>query len=360
MLRVMSRGKRSRRRAKTRKLGAPPGSLDVVADAASSNVRVIVYDEATLEESIGLDALRRVKKRRVTWIDVVGIGSAEVVQAIGERYGLHPLALEDVVHPHQRPKVEEYPDSLFIVTRTPQERDGALDIEQISMFVGADFVVTFQEREGDAWDPVRDRLRQSKGRVRREGASYLAYALLDATVDAMFPLLEVYDQRLEPLEEAVFKAPTPSLTEEIHEVDRDLLLVRRAILPLREALSRLVRDEHPLVEQHVRLYLRDCQDHLSQMVDMVDAHRDLAKSMNEAHLTSLGYRSNEVMRVLTMIATIFIPLSFIAGVYGMNFDRSSPFNMPELGWWFGYPFSLALMGSVGVGMLFYFRRRGWI
>ncbi|MCA9604571.1 MAG: magnesium/cobalt transporter CorA, partial [Myxococcales bacterium] len=324
------RNLRRRKARETRRIGAVPGSLEILGDADLSNVHVVSYDETALDEGTGLEMLTG-DKRRVTWVDVVGIGSPEVVQAIGERYGLHPLALEDVVHPHQRPKVEEYPESLFIVTRAPRDRDGALDIEQISMFVGAGFVVTFQEREGDAWDPVRERLRQSKGRIRREGASYLAYALLDATVDAMFPLLEVYDARLEPIEEAVFRAPTPGLTEDIHEIDRDLLAVRRAILPLREALSRLVRDEHPLIERDVRLYLRDCQDHLSQMVDMLESQRDLAKALAEGHLTSLGHRSNEVMKVLTIIATIFIPLSFIAGLYGMNFDpHASPWNMPEL------------------------------
>lgn len=350
---------RRRRRKEVRRIGAPPGSLEVLIDAASSNVRWVAYGEGTLREGAGLPPVEPVG--RVTWVDVVGIGSADVVSAIGERYGLHPLALEDVVHPHQRPKVEEYPDSLFIVTRTPRDRDGSLDIEQISMFVGKDFVVTFQEREGDAWEPVRERIRQAKGRVRRESASYLAYALLDATVDAMFPLLEGYDHRLEPIEEAVFRAPTPGLTEDIHEIDRDLMAVRRAILPLREALARLVRDEHPLIDRDVRLYLRDCQDHLSQMLDVLEGQRELARALTEGHLTSLGHRSNEVMKVLTIIATIFIPLSFIAGLYGMNFDREvSPYNMPELGWVYGYPAALGLMALVAFGLLFYFRRRDWI
>ncbi|MCB9598328.1 MAG: magnesium/cobalt transporter CorA [Sandaracinaceae bacterium] len=353
------RQRRRRRRHGATRVGAPPGTLEALAGAESSTVRLVTFDEAALDEATTLESLDAVR-HGVTWVDVVGLGSVDVIQAVGERFGLHALALEDVVHPHQRPKIEEYPDSLYVVIRAPRERDGVLDIEQISMFIGVDFVVTFQEREGDAWDPVRERIRQSKGRVRRMGASYLAYALLDATVDAMFPLLEIYDQRLESAEERVFRSPSPALAEEIHDVDRDLMAVRRAVLPMRESLVRLVRDEHPLIDKDVRIYLRDCLDHLAQMVDLLTGQRDLAKSLSEGHLSSLGHRSNEVMKVLTIIATIFIPLSFIAGLYGMNFDATvSPWNMPELGWTYGYPAALGLMLSVALGMLAYFRRQGW-
>ncbi|MBX3271855.1 MAG: magnesium/cobalt transporter CorA [Sandaracinaceae bacterium] len=356
----MSRFSRRRRAARAgRRIGATPGSLGPVGGAGPSTIRVMRYDATTLEESDRLEGNGR--GRRVTWVDVIGIGSADVVRAIGERYGLHPLALEDVMHPHQRPKIEEYPDCLYVVARVPQEREGALDIEQLSMFIGADFVITFQEREGDAWDPVRERLRQAKGRIRGEGASYLAYALLDACVDAMFPLVEAYDQRLEAFEETVFASPAHELAPAIHSIDRDLTAIRRAVLPLREAVSRLIREELPLIERGVVLYLRDCQDHLSQIVDIVEAQRELVRALREAHSAALELRSGEAMKVLTIIATIFIPLSFIAGVYGMNFDReASPLSMPELGWAYGYPSVLGLMAALALGMLVYFRHRRWL
>ncbi len=292
---------------------------------------------------------------------MVGLGSLELIEQIGREFKLHALALEDALQSGQRAKVESYADSLFIVTRIAREVDDKLDIEQVAMFLGKDFVITFQERAGDCFDPVRERIRAATGRIRKQGASYLAYALLDAAVDAMFPLLEAYDERLEVFDVQAFRSHGTTLMEEIHSVDRALMAVRRAILPLREAIVRLVRDQHPLLDGDVRLYLRDCQDHLTQMVDLLEGQRDLARALREAHLTTLGHRSNEVMKVLTMIATIFIPLSFIAGLYGMNFDTSaSPYNMPELSSPWGYPILIGAMVTLALGMLYYFRRKRWL
>lgn len=343
-----------------RKVGAPPGTLEAPPGAVSTEVRVIRFDEAELEELEGLEHAAPVEGK-ITWVDAVGLGSVDVVRTIGERFGLHPLALEDALSPHQRSKVEDYPSTLFIVVRAARAKNGSLDIEQISTFVGEGFVITIQERAGDAYEPVRDRLRRSLGRVRKRNATYLAYALLDATVDAMFPLLEIYERRLDELDDLVFRSPNPRLAEAIHDVGRELMAIRRSVVPMRESLARVVRHEHPLIDDDVRIYLRDCQDHLLQMVDTLNDQRDLTRSLMEGHLSSLGHRSNEVMKVLTMIATIFIPLSFIAGLYGMNFDpEASPYNMPELHWAFGYPMALGVMFVVVLAMLVYFRRKGWL
>jgi magnesium transporter len=340
-----------------RNRGKPPGTLAAPAGAKASELHVITYDADEVAESQSLDAPRR----SVTWIDVVGLGSLELIEQIGRDFKLHALALEDALQSGQRAKVESYTDSLFIVTRIAREVDDKLDIEQVAMFLGKDFVITFQERAGDCFDPVRERIRAGTGRIRKQGASYLAYALLDAAVDAMFPLLEAYDERLEVFDVQAFRSHDTTVMEEIHAVDRALMAVRRAILPLREAIVRLVRDQHPLLDGDVRLYLRDCQDHLTQMVDLLEGQRDLARALREAHLTTLGHRSNEVMKVLTMIATIFIPLSFIAGLYGMNFDTSaSPYNMPELSSPWGYPILIGAMVTLALGMLYYFRRKRWL
>jgi len=362
----MASGKSKRRRKirarkMTPQIGAPPGTLEVPEGATDTKVHIITYDAEELEEHDGFAALENAPRKKVTWVDVVGLGSVQAVRAIGEKYSLHPLALEDVMHTRQRPKVEEYRSNLFVVMRATREEDGTMDIEQISMFVGDGFVITFQERAGDAYEPVRERLRQKKGMIRDRNASYLAYALIDATVDAMFPFLELYEHQLDALDARVFRAPSPDLAEEIHDLSRALMTVRRTVLPTREALMRLVRDRYPQFDDDEKLYLRDCLDHLDQLVDLLTGQRDLAEALANAHLSGLGHRSNEVMKVLTMTATIFIPLSFICGLYGMNFDPdASPYNMPELGWAYGYPTILLVMLSVGVGMLAFFRRKGWL
>jgi len=361
---MATRKRRVRRRKAHRQLGAPPGTLTAPPDASATTVRTIAYGPKKLVDEEGLRARA---SEPVRWVDVQGLADVARIVSIGEELEVHPLALEDVLAPHQRPKVEEYPAGLFIVTRVVRSVADAsapggvgVDVEQIAMFVGEGFVATFQEREGDSFEPVRERIRASRGRIRTQGAAYLAYALLDAAVDGMFPVLEAFEERLQELEEEIFDDPTPALSEDIHDLKGEVMRVRRAVLPMREALQRLMRDPHPLIDDDLRMYLRDCHDHLAQMVDLLEAQRELATSLKEAHLTSLGHRSNEVMKVLTMIATIFIPLSFIAGLYGMNFDTSSPMNMPELSLRWGYPAVVGLMVSIGVAMLVYFRRKRWL
>lgn len=353
-------GRKKKRRTRPERVGAPPGTLSVPEDAVASKVRVTRYDATSITEREGVDNIDQGPKG-VVWVDVVGLGSLDVLTKVSDRFGLHPLAMEDVVSTHQRAKAEDYPKTLFVVLRAIREVDKEADLEQMSFFIGEGFVVTFQEREGDAFEPVRERLRAGKGRIRTQGATYLAYALLDATIDAMFPLLETYGDRIEALERDVFHDPRPDLAESIHALKNEVMRLRRTVLPLREALSRLMRLDNPLVDEDVRLYLRDCLDHLTQMVELLESQREMATTLVDAHLSSLGHRSNEVMKVLTMVATIFIPLSFLAGIYGMNFDASaSPYNMPELGFAYGYPTLIAVMLAVACGMLVYFRRKDWL
>ncbi len=343
-------------------VGAAPGTLISHPDAEPPVLRAIGYGPDTLEEveitsPADLAALRG--RWPTLWIDATGVGDAEAVAAIGEVFGLHRLALEDVVNVHQRPKVEEYPESLFAVARmaTLGER---VDTEQVSLFLGADWVVTFQEREGDVWEPVRERLRAGRGRIRAAGSDYLFYAILDAVVDGYYPVLEEFGARLEFLEEEVIDDPREELVGVIHGARRDALALRQSVWPMREAMGQLYRDEFALVSPETRIYLRDAYDHAIQVIDLLENYREMASALLDVYLSSVSHRMNEVMKVLTIIATIFIPLTFIAGIYGMNFDpAASPWNMPELAWYWGYPAVWAVMLVIAGGLVLFFKRKGW-
>lgn len=366
MAKRKTRPKRARRRKSTRgPIGAGPGHIAPPPEALPSALSVLAYDGDSIEErqlSDGSALGPMLAKHEVTWVDVAGLADADLIRAVGKVFDLHALALEDVVHTHQRPKVEEYPSSLYLAVRIPhRHEDGALELEQISLFLGERFVVTFQEREGDCFEPVRERLRRARGKLRRLGPDYLAYALLDAVVDAFFPHVEAYGDRLDELQDRILSRPDEALVHEIHIIKRDLLAIRRTVWPLRDAINALLRDEHDVIKDETRLYLRDVYDHTVQLVELTEMHREVASGLLEIYLSSVSNRMNEVMKVLTIIATIFIPLSFVASVYGMNFDpEASPLNMPELGWRYGYPFALGLMGAIAAALLFFFRRRGWI
>jgi len=342
---------------------APPGTLIEPEGAPEPVVSVVAYDqtrlvERTLRDPDELPALLR--EYQVVWVNVNGLGDAALMHQLGEIFGLHSLALEDVLNTRHRPKAEAYDDNLFVVTRMAQIRGDALDVEQVSLFLGKRFVVSFQERPGDCFAPVRERIRKGGTRVRFMGADYLAYALIDAIVDAYFPVLEHYSERLNDAEDAVVADPENHTVEHIHALKRDFQVLRHGIWPFREALRDL-SDEMPFIREETKLFLRDCHDHVIQIVDILETFRERAAGLNDLYLSSLSNRMNEVMKVLTIIATIFIPLSFIAGVYGMNFNpQVSPLNMPELQWYLGYPFALGIMALVAVGLLYYFRRKGWI
>lgn len=372
------------RSARTRKHrpppGSPPGTLATDPGAPPPPVRVIAFGpdrfeekaEATLEE-----AAKALGKFPVTWVDIDGVGHEETLTAVARLIGLHPLALADVADTHQRPKVEDYGSYLFIVLRLPHSSptgapaapgpgaagDEPLQTEQVSMVLSANAVITFQEeaRPGDCFAPVRHRLRTASGQIRSLGADYLAYALIDAVIDAYFPLLERVGERLDTLESESLQNPEPALIQDLHRVRRDLLTVRRATWPLRDALSGLVRDQTRLVGAETRVFLRDCYDHTVQILDLVESYREIGSALMEVHFTTISNRLNETIRVLTIISTLFIPLTFIVGVYGMNFNPAAgPLNMPELDWPYGYVAVWLVMITVAAVMLWAFRRRGWI
>jgi magnesium transporter len=362
----MAKSRQSRRR-KTRfsrrsKPGDLPGLVQPDPEAPPPIVHVIAYGPDQFVEQRVTDCTqvqKLINKAPVTWVNVEGLGNANTIRSIGELFHLHPLALEDVANTHQRPKAEPYQNCLFIVARMTQLNE-RLETEQISLFLGPNFVITFLEDPGDAFDPVRLHLRNSQGRLRCSGAGYLAYALLDAVVDGYFPVVEEYGERLDALEDEVVSDPSRSTIAWAHQVKRDLRTLRRAIWPLRETLNALARDQHELIDNETRVYLRDCYDHTVQIIDIVETYRELDADLTDLYLSSLSNRLNEVMKVLTIIATIFMPLSFIASVYGMNFNTASPYNMPELNWRFGYVYVWLLMILSAVGMYVFFRWMRWV
>lgn len=354
---------RSPRRRRHAAPGTAPGLLTADPGAHPSRFRVLAYGPDAVEEgdNIAPAALADLRARfPMVWVDVDGLQDIEAIRSLGQVFDLHGLALEDVVNVHQRPKAEDYADSLFVVLRMPATGPH-VETEQMSIFIGDGFVVTFQERPGDWFEPVRQRLRDPRARVRQRGGDYLAYALIDAVVDAFFPLLEDLGERLEDLEQEIMEDPRQEHVPRIHGLRRDLLTVRRAAWPMRELLNGLLRDPHPHIDEGTRVFLRDCYDHTVQIMDVVDTSREMVAGLIDMHLSAVNNRMNEIMKVLTVIATIFIPLSFIASLYGMNFDTAvSPWNMPELHWTFGYPFALSLMIATAGGLLWFFRRRGWL
>ena len=356
---------RLRRLRKTRRgtPGASPGTLVPDPHAVRPKIRLIAYGPDTLDEHDvadieGLEAL--LGRAPVTWVNVDGLADLDLIRHLGSVFELHPLALEDVVNTHQRPKVDEYEKNLMIVTRMPPVV-GEHPTEQLSIFLGSNFVLTFQERPGDCFEPVRGRIRQGRGSIRGGGVDYLTYALLDAVVDGYFPALEKYSDILEDLEVRALECPDMAVAGRIHAIKRELLEFKHAIWPQRDLFNALIRDPTGLVTDKTRVYLRDCYDHTVQLMDLTETHRETASGLLDTYHSSIGTRMNEIMKMLTIIATIFIPLSFIAGVYGMNFNPDkSPWNMPELDWYFGYPFALGLMAAVAIGLVVYFVRKGWI
>ncbi|HSH42119.1 MAG TPA: magnesium/cobalt transporter CorA [Arenicellales bacterium] len=340
-----------------------PGTLVEPEGAPAPVMTVTAYDRSDLvEETLEKpeDVAAYLKKYEVVWVNVDGLGDVELLERLGVSLGLHALALEDVLNTRHRPKVEVYDDNLFVVTRMARIRGEALDIEQVSLFLGKRLVVSFQERPGDCFDPVRERIRKGGTRLRFLGADYLAYALIDAIVDAYFPVLEHYSECLNEAEDRIVADPENHTVERIHELKRDFQVLRHGVWPFREVL-RDMSDELPYIREETKLFLRDCHDHVIQVVDILETYRERAAGLTDLYMSSLSNRLNEVMKVLTIIATIFIPLSFVAGLYGMNFDPdASPLNMPELRWYLGYPFALAMMALVAIGLLYYFRRKGWI
>ncbi|WP_310484224.1 magnesium/cobalt transporter CorA [Chamaesiphon sp. VAR_48_metabat_403] len=346
--------------------GTMPGHLHLSADAPPAELVLIDYDcnsstRATISEPAKIKEY--LKTHTVSWIDVLGLGNMATWDALSSIFNLHQMLVEDVVNVPQRPKIEHYQDQVLIIaimvvlnpTRTGFSK------EQVSLVLGKNYLLTIQEEpEEDCFHGVRQRIEIDRGIIRKQGADYLAYCLLDAIVDGFFPVLEYYGELIEDLESEVMIRPNRSTLEKIYKVRRELLTIRRAIWPQRDAINSLIRDGSDLISSEVQVYLRDCYDHTVQVMDMVETYRELATGLMDVYLSAVSNKMNEIMKSLTVVSVIFIPLTFIAGVYGMNFDGSkSPLNMPELGWYWGYPLCLALMVITAASLIFFFWKRGW-
>ncbi len=339
--------------------GAQPGTLMINGVSQEPRIRVMRFTPEEVEEHdvADVDALgNELAQPGVIWVDVQGLGNEGVLRKVGETFGLHPLALEDAVNVPQRPKVEVFDAHTMVVMRAARVAGVPLvEDEQITIFVSERWVLAIQERHGDVFDPVRERIRRGGPVFRSSGAGYLAYALLDAGIDGYYPILEQFGEELEELEDAVLARPRAEHLRRIHRIKRELTLVRRASWALREVLNTIIRDELSPFGERLRVHLRDCYDHCVQIMDVVESYRELAGGLMDAYLSSVGNRQNEVMKTLTIMASIFIPLSFVAGLYGMNFEY-----MPELHVRWAYPAVLVVMGVVALGLLWYFWRRGWL
>ncbi|MBE9117846.1 magnesium/cobalt transporter CorA [Lusitaniella coriacea LEGE 07157] len=340
--------------------GSEPGTLSIDEDATPSQIVLIDYTEEKVTRKLNLtpdDCLTYLETDSVSWIDIQGLGSEPILRDMGRVCHLHPLLLEDVVNVPQRPKVQDYNEHLLITVQmvmpTPDE-EGFIS-EQVGFVLGEHYLLTFQEEpEQDCFNPVRDRIRANKGKVRKTGADYLAYVLIDAIIDNFFPVLEDYGERVELLEDEVVTHPTRHTLEQIYDVRRELLALRRSIWPLRNVINTLIRDNNALINNDVQLYFRDCYDHVIQLLDIVETYRELASGLMDVYLSSISNKMNEIVNFLTVISTIFIPLTFIAGVYGMNFK-----NMPELDWQWGYFACWGVMIVIALSLLLLFWKRGW-
>jgi magnesium transporter len=349
------------RTTESQKAGLPPGSL-VFLGEKSENTRLSVIDYdmermetrdlTSVEEAFPFKATPT-----VTWLNITGLQDVDILQKIGQEYHLHPLIIEDILNTGQRPKAEIFDTYIFLVFKMVRfkEDNGELDIEQVSMVLGENFVITFQEKKGDVLDPLRKRIAEGMGRIRKAGPDYLAYAIADIIVDQYFAVLEALGEAAEQLEEAVISNPEQRLVADLYRMKRHFMKLRRSIWPLREELSSLIREEHQLIHKDTIPFLRDLYDHTIRIIDTVEALRDMVTGLLDVYLSSLSNRMNEVMKVLTIIATIFIPLTFIAGVYGMNFQY-----MPELKIWWAYPIVWIVFLVVAAGMVAYFRSKKWL
>jgi magnesium transporter len=347
--------------------GTLPGTIIINDNAEFPQIFLIDYNQDNCirkQLETPEECIEYLDMESVSWVDVQGVGNQDILQRIGQVFDLHPLVLEDVVNMVERPKIEDYEDQLLIIAHmvVPKEKTFGFYGEQVSLVLGKNYLLTVQEEaEHDCFEGVRARIEKCKGIIRREGADYLAYALLDSIIDGFFPVLERYGEQIEDLEEEVIVEPTQKTLQKIHKIRRELLQLRRAIWPQRDVINSLIRDGSGLISEEVRIYLRDCYDHAVQVMDMVETYRELASGLMEVYLSAVSNKMNEIMKLLTIVSSIFIPLTFVAGVYGMNFNHEkSPYNMPELNWYWGYPMCLAVMAAIACILLVFFWRKGWL
>ncbi|HVJ66867.1 MAG TPA: magnesium/cobalt transporter CorA [Caulifigura sp.] len=343
--------------------GAAPGSLRISRDAYPPKIEFYGCDDgqctAVVDAKVD-DLADLVARHQRCWINVDGLGEEATLRRLAELFHIHPLALEDVVNVHQRAKVEEYPEHLFIVLRMVWLGEEDLYTEQLSMVIRDNVILTFQERPGDCLDPVRNRLKDSRSSLRKLPLDHLAHAILDAIVDGYYPIIERFGEWIENAEDRIPHARSRAVITDIHGLRQELLFLRRCVWPLRETMNVLLRDQFRFFTHETRLHLRDTYDHTVQLMDVVDTYRELCADLRDFYYAVMSQRTNEVMKVLTIVATLFMPLSFIVGLYGMNFDTSYPLNMPELHWRYGYIYSLVLMALTAGGLIWFFARRGWL
>lgn len=343
-------------------MGLPPGALVHIGEKRlkETSISIIDYDQAQFQEKELekiIECLPFKDKPTVTWINIEGIHELQVIEEIGEHFNIHPLVLEDILNTGHRPKVEDFGDYIFIILKMLRcdEKDNEIEAEQLSIVLGSNFVISFRESGGDVFDPIRERIRDAKGRLRKTGADYLAYCIVDAVVDGYFMILEKLGEDIDSLEEESVTEPTQETLRRIHTLKREMVFLRKSVWPLRELISTLERGDSSLIHESTGIYFRDVYDHTIQVMDTVESFRDMLSGMHDTYLSNVSNRMNAVMKVLTIIATIFIPLTFVAGIYGMNFKF-----MPELEWRWGYSLVLAVMAVIAVSMVIYFRKRKWL
>lgn len=347
---------------RSKKVGLPPGTPVHVGEKKIGRVRIkiIDYDEAQFQEKEAKtveECFPFKDKLTVTWINIDGIHQVDIIEKIGNHFNIHPLVLEDIVNTGQRPKMEDFVNYIFIVLKMLyyDETESKTKAEQVSIILGSNFVISFQESEGDVFDPIRERIRNDRGRIRKLGADYLAYALIDTIVDNYFIILEKLGEKIEDIEEELVTNPAVETLQTIQSLKKEMIFLRKSVWPLREVISRLERWESPLIDKSLDIYLRDVYDHTIQVIDSIETFRDMLSGLLDIYLSSVSNRMNEIMKVLTIIATIAIPLTVITGIYGMNFQF-----MPELQWQWSYPLVLLAMLTLGILMIRYFRRKKWI
>lgn len=349
-------------KSRSKKLGAPPGSLIYTGDSQdkSTKITLIQYNETQVVEKQSQqidELLRELKEGQKCWLHINGLTDVRLIDTIGRHFKLHPLLLEDVMNPVQRSKLDDYKSNIYLVTHffhydTPK---GCIDDEQFSIVIGANFLITFAENETPILNPIRERLQKPSSNMRLKGPDYLAYTILDCIVDNDFLILETFDQKVQTIEDALFSHATPALLRKIQASKRELALLRKTIWPMREMINHLRRIDSPLVTDSTRIYMDDLYDHVIQAIDTIDSFREVTSEMLDIYISTQNQRMNEVMKVLTVVATIFVPLTFITSLYGMNFE-----HMPELHSPLGYPLLLAFMATITLGMLWFFRRKKWI
>lgn len=358
------------KKMKQNKKGMSPGSLIFTGEKKVDQIKISVFDynaRRVNEINIPTQELSKLRKyksnKNVTWINICGIHNPQVIDEVGNIFGIHPLVLEDILNVEHNPKADEYDNYIFIMTKMINYNNelNRLNIEQVSYILGKNLLITFQEKEGDVFDLIREKIRSNSGRIRKSGADYLAYRLIDTMVDTYFNVLEKIDEHIEKIEDSLLVNPEQGILQNIHSIRKEIIRLKRAISPLRDIIHNLEREQYSFIAKSTYIYLRDLYDHIKQIADNVENYREVINGLQEVYISQSGKKMNEIMKILTIIATIFIPLTFIVGIYGMNFHAdNSPWNMPELSWRYGYPFVILIMIFVVIGMLIFFKRRKWL